>query len=239
MRDELAPAELAAVRDHLRSGPCPECDEGLATADEALLNPALERVLDAGLRLTAEHADPEVLEPGLVAVLEQVGVRRARARRRWAGALALAAAVVLCVAVAWRLTSPPEPAGGMRLKGAAGAEPGVRQLDLLTERPDGTWKALDEDASIRPGAVLVFRVTTTHPVGFALVEESAGGCEVLLPDARPEVGTHRLEVAGEPFAVRLAGPPGPRTFRAVSVGEPGPKREPCRRAGVGRTVQLE
>ena len=239
----LAPAELVLLRDHYRAGPCPACEDALAEVEDERLDAALDGLVAASLAEAAERLDPERIEAGLACVLAEVRARRARRRVRTAGVLALAAGLVLCAAVAWRLAPRPSPDTGQRYKGAATAAGGVRQLDLLVEQDDRTWKAVGEGAAVRTGDVLLFRVTTTRPVRVGLVQQTGGACQVLLGADAPELppGTHRLEAGGGPVAVRIDDEPGPSTFRAVPAEVPG--RDLCSSAaaatGAARGVLVE
>ncbi|NTX33803.1 MULTISPECIES: hypothetical protein [unclassified Myxococcus] len=200
LRDK-SPEEVAYFSTHL-SQPCEVCEAFLERSDED----------DAfGVESLADEALGSMSTPREDAVgWARLRRRLGTPRRAWlAGALAVAAAAVVAIAVLPPLASKEHEDRSWRLKGVA---PMSLELTAVARLPDGTLHAVTEDALLPPEAVVLVRYRASEVSDAMLVLESPEGPAQMLGGYTLEAGTHDLKEAGELAGVSLAGEHGPRVL---------------------------
>lgn len=220
---EKSPDEVAYFADHL-SRPCDVCEAFLE-------NPGTEDVL--GLEAMTDEALGAMAPPREDAMGWARLRRRMNAspRRMWlSGAVAVAVAAVVAFAVHPALLTGGKDDSPWRVKGGA---PLSLELTAVARLPDGSLRAVTEDAALSSDAVVLVRYHSSEVADALLVLESPEGGVQVLGGYTLESGTHDLREGGELAGVTLEGERGPRAL-VLAAWPHGPHSEAARDAALAQ-----
>jgi len=249
----LPAEEEDALRDHLAEGSCPTCAAGLADVDGPLVRRAVRMLLARGLDRAARPIDAAAEGAQLDAILQRMRYEgETRRRRRRVLVLAAGVAALLPVglwlaaereappgSVPARADAPPTidprpsdadeaPSTDDLVRSKGGPLPGgdsrLRELVIVAEQPDRSWRPLPDGDGVPSGTVVLVRVHARGSVPVVPVVDYGGSCDVLVDDPTRGVptraGFHWLDAGGSLFALRLGPELGPQTLYLLPAPTP-------------------